>query len=682
MNKHRACFTLILIVGVGLAARPATAGLVGSWSFDGNLQDSSGLNNHGTFSGGTANYVMDRLGVAGNALEFDGINDKVRVGTTSRPTNNFSFGGWIKTSQVHQIDAETNASTTGTGGQRYAFGAEYLSAAAGAGLSIGANGISVYEHTSGYMPSLAVYNPGNSTAVGTGWNHVLVVYQDRRPTIYLNGVPVRTGVQSAKATVYAPVEIGGGTYGYLDGVMDDVKVWDYALSPADVAQLAGRTTLVTNGSFERDPFANWPGYISGNAKISHWTASQDTAAGLSPSTSAGPNGEDRHAFADNGIIPDGHQVAFLQSNAKTVSLTQSVSGFQPGSQYMVVYRENARAGVTGKPNVSVTLDDQTVVASHTVSPVDGLYSYTQPYRYVGSSIFTAANTTHDLQFIAANATADSTALIDAVEVLPMRRAFGDNFDVQNPVNSISPNPANDLPGRQRGLAGALTYLESPADQATLHDPTYPGALTLQCRENSTSCRVSPNRNFKEFANGPTHFVLECDINPTAKIGSSAPWAAVVLGSSSQTAFVNGSDGIGLLLREDGGFELFEDTERVLGAGSSTRKLSGNVTSYGAALTEWFHVRINYFVPVFDDVTQGNVAVFVNDKLIYSGQTDGGFLNNYITLMGYRESTYTGFANHGFDNLQLWTSTVPEPSAFVLVGLGGFVLLLRRRWRRE
>lgn len=41
------------------------------------------------------------------------------------------------------------------------------------------------------MPALAVYNPGNTTAVGTGWNHVLVVYQDRQPTIYLNGVPVR-----------------------------------------------------------------------------------------------------------------------------------------------------------------------------------------------------------------------------------------------------------------------------------------------------------------------------------------------------------------------------------------------------------------------------------------------------------------------------------------------------------
>ena len=46
-------------------------GLVGKWSCEGNFNDSSGLNNHGTQSGG----VTIGRGVKGRACGFDG-NDK------------------------------------------------------------------------------------------------------------------------------------------------------------------------------------------------------------------------------------------------------------------------------------------------------------------------------------------------------------------------------------------------------------------------------------------------------------------------------------------------------------------------------------------------------------------------------------------------------------------------------
>ncbi len=44
------------------------AGLVGKWSFEGNFNDSSGLNNHGTQSGG----VTITSGVKGRGAGFDG----------------------------------------------------------------------------------------------------------------------------------------------------------------------------------------------------------------------------------------------------------------------------------------------------------------------------------------------------------------------------------------------------------------------------------------------------------------------------------------------------------------------------------------------------------------------------------------------------------------------------------
>ncbi|MDK2907944.1 MAG: hypothetical protein PWQ87_402, partial [Candidatus Woesearchaeota archaeon] len=169
----------------------------------------------------------------GKALSFDGVDDKVVIGTTGRPTNTFTFGGWFKTSVTHQIDPESTSGTVGTSGQRYAFGAENKGTNGGAGLSVGTNGISVYEHGDYYMPAIAVY----ASDIGTDWNHIIVVYNNKQPTIYLNGVAVHTGLTSPKSLVYAPIEIGGGAYGYFNGLIDEVVIYNRSLSQEEIINL-------------------------------------------------------------------------------------------------------------------------------------------------------------------------------------------------------------------------------------------------------------------------------------------------------------------------------------------------------------------------------------------------------------------------------------------------------------
>lgn len=203
-----------------------TDGNESSWT-----KDYSSNNNHGSVTSATWNSTGGYNGQG--AYEFDGSNDKITTGTTNRPTNTFSFGGWIKALSTHEVDAESNTTTTGTSGQKYAFGAAHGGSNAGAGLSVGTNGISVYEHGDSYMPPLAVY----SSSIGSDWNHIMIVYENRQPKIYLNGALVRTGVFSARSTVYAPYEIGAGSYGYFNGSMDEVKVYDSALSAAQVLAL-------------------------------------------------------------------------------------------------------------------------------------------------------------------------------------------------------------------------------------------------------------------------------------------------------------------------------------------------------------------------------------------------------------------------------------------------------------
>jgi hypothetical protein len=89
------------------------------------------------------------------------------------------------------------------------------------------------------------------------WNH-WVFTKDIRPSgdgakgrmaIYLNGelYDSRTGTDSPITNITS-FEIGSGWYGRYDGLLDDFRIYDYALSPAEVAWVATNST----GTFE-DP---------------------------------------------------------------------------------------------------------------------------------------------------------------------------------------------------------------------------------------------------------------------------------------------------------------------------------------------------------------------------------------------------------------------------------------------
>lgn len=160
------------------------------------------------------------------ALRFDGANDLLRL---PRPagTNNFCVLAVFRTSQAHEVDPETRSGVGGISGQRWLFGAAHGGDLdAGAGLSVGTNGLAVYEHGSGYMPALAV----DPRSVGTGLQVVAVNYSDRQPELDHQGLRVRTGLSSPRREVWAPIEIGAGAYGAFGGDLVEVLLFRRALS--------------------------------------------------------------------------------------------------------------------------------------------------------------------------------------------------------------------------------------------------------------------------------------------------------------------------------------------------------------------------------------------------------------------------------------------------------------------
>jgi hypothetical protein len=231
--------------------------LVGYWPMDGDWNDYSGFGNNGTgygssaFSDGRVPGVSSASFVIDSRI-FEGSGGFVP--TTPQfvdgVANSFSMSFWAKPTATRESTMETNGNyLLGDGVQRFAiapvnmYNLGYYGATAG--VSVGTNGISVFEETTlaggnifiGYMPSLLVYD---SPTPLTGWNHIVVVYNNKQPSLYLNGVLVRTGQTSQQSDIYPAADFAFGNEratGAYSGQLEGVVYHDRALTAQEIQAL-------------------------------------------------------------------------------------------------------------------------------------------------------------------------------------------------------------------------------------------------------------------------------------------------------------------------------------------------------------------------------------------------------------------------------------------------------------
>jgi hypothetical protein len=220
---------------------------VAVWSFDEGagttVEDGSSGGSSGTLTSG-ASWTG---GAFGAGLNFDGVGGRVTVDGSpnlKNLTNSFTISCWVWPSAPHEIDAEATTGISGTSGQRYAWGPiqgafTFGDTHAGVGVSVGTNGVSVYEHANSYMPAVLVWE-----GTVTGWTHVAVAYKAGTPSLYINGVLVRSRVTpSSQAHLHPmPDGIGGMAYGFFRGRMDQAAIYGEALNADQVGLLAFRLT--------------------------------------------------------------------------------------------------------------------------------------------------------------------------------------------------------------------------------------------------------------------------------------------------------------------------------------------------------------------------------------------------------------------------------------------------------
>lgn len=158
---------------------------------------------------------------------------------------------------------------------------------------------------------------------------------------------------------------------------------------------------IPNPSFELNSFTTFPGYTGPeNGQITGWNAT--TGSGLNPAGGS--------PFADNGTVPNGSQVAFVQ----TGSIDTVITGLTSGKVYKLAFRVNARNGQN--PILDVQVDGTTLLAS-VVNSVGG----TNPYRYVAVE-FTATGATATLT-LANTQVPDTTFVVDDFTIAESKREW-------------------------------------------------------------------------------------------------------------------------------------------------------------------------------------------------------------------------------------------------------------------
>jgi hypothetical protein len=202
-------------------AEPAAAGLIARWTFDGNAQDSSGKGRNGTTSGGPT-YVP---GVDGQALYMDGINDYVVVGSVgisgAAPR---AISGWVKADDLSITDWTTLFGFTSTpdGVAAKSFDMEKIGGTTN-------YGIHVYGWERSIMP------------IDLEWHHLAATCDGTTIAWYGDGLFVAAEVWTLDTQDNVQMgKRGHAAGGNFPGMIDEVRIYNKALSAEEIAWLAGR----------------------------------------------------------------------------------------------------------------------------------------------------------------------------------------------------------------------------------------------------------------------------------------------------------------------------------------------------------------------------------------------------------------------------------------------------------
>ena len=241
--------------GIEVSATPTGAGPIAHWTFDEGTgltaADSAGTND-GTLTNGPAWTCV----AGGNALDFDGMDDYTQTTSNQLKTeDNFTISAWFKTDTTLRgptLIWQGNSAGNGWGESvdNCADNQEEMH------ISIGAisDANALLDNKLSFFHGCTVTSAGGSLNVitdftdTTNWNFVAVTVSNLGTSpsaeMFLNGVSVATDTgttaDTPRTNFDTNLRIGrpGTSTREWDGAIDDVRIYDRVLTPAEITALA------------------------------------------------------------------------------------------------------------------------------------------------------------------------------------------------------------------------------------------------------------------------------------------------------------------------------------------------------------------------------------------------------------------------------------------------------------
>ena len=225
----------VAIVAQNVPNYVPTNGLVGWWPFNGNANDESGNNNNGTVNGAT--LTADRFDNANKAYSFDGVNDIINASANNLPTGSSSraLSFWYLLNSINQTNDQKFMIRYGGGSPCSDWCSTIWPSTNFPTLDINLNYV--------------VYS--NSIQLGN-WYHYVVTYELLNgtnilaPKVYINGI-LQTNQNLINNTCSinrlnsSSLNIGGSGSGntnqFFDGKIDDIGIWNRALTQQEISDL-------------------------------------------------------------------------------------------------------------------------------------------------------------------------------------------------------------------------------------------------------------------------------------------------------------------------------------------------------------------------------------------------------------------------------------------------------------
>ena len=246
------------------------------------INDYGSGSNDGTSSGMTsANLVQSDLqhtsGYSPYALDFDGTNDYLDLGTSLSLPNEYTISSWIN---INNTTAGAKVIVYKGSNSSYEFGLE-VNRTSGKLSTLGASSGPVFT--------------SNTTLAAGVWYHAAltkaVVGGTKTYTFFLNGQPDGTGT-----TTVAPNYIGGITAigrfgsssgGYFNGEISNLALWNSVLTSTQITEIYNQGVPSNLNTFSGTKPTSWWQLGSNSSFNTNWTCLNEGSVTGSNAVSAG-----------------------------------------------------------------------------------------------------------------------------------------------------------------------------------------------------------------------------------------------------------------------------------------------------------------------------------------------------------------------------------------------------------